>query len=284
MQSLESWRLKYIMKKTFVSIILSLCSAVSAQPSQGAWGLYDYELNEYQMVYNRSEVRSIASVTKLFTATTILRSGVDLTERVKVQGKAGGRFSRGMMVTRKDLMKAMLISSDNLAAETLANTYPGGFDTFITDTNTWVKGWGLINTTIVDASGLLPGNTSSVDNLTSFLYKIRHYDVIRNISAEQQAVLNLPKGKKNIKINLKNTNSVLFHFDNILISKTGTTNAAGKCVVMLVEKNKSYHAVIVLGQRSGKERHKIAEAFVSMIPMTRANAAIPLILDIEIPL
>lgn len=272
------------MKKLFVSIALSICTMVSAQPSQGAWGLYDYELNEYQMVFNRGEVRSIASVTKLFTATTIVRAGVDLDEKVKVQGKSKGRFARGMMVSRKDLMKAMLISSDNLAAETLAHTYPGGFDTFIIDTNTWVKGWGLVDTTIVDASGLLAANQSTVDNLTSFLYKIRHYDVIRSISAEEQATLNLPKGKKNIKINLKNTNSVLFHFDNILISKTGTTMAAGKCVVMLVEKNKTYHAVVVLGQRNGQERHKIAEAFVSMLPMSRANATIPLILDLELPI
>jgi D-alanyl-D-alanine endopeptidase (penicillin-binding protein 7) len=272
------------MKKFLIAGLLAFTTSIYAQSSQGAWGLYDYELNEYQVVYNRGEIRSIASVTKLFTATTILRAGLDLAERVKVQGKAKGRFSRGMMVSRKDLMKAMLISSDNLAAETLAHTYPGGFDTFITDTNTWVKGWGLVDTTIVDASGLLAANQSSVDNLVSFLYKIRHYDVIRSISAEEQTVLNLPKGKKVVKINLKNTNSVLFQFDNILISKTGTTSAAGKCVVMLVEKNKTYHAVIVLGQRNGQERHKIAEAFVSMLPLSRANATIPLSFELELPL
>ena len=271
------------MKKLFAILLLSLCNITNAQSNQGAWGLYDYELNEYQMTLNRGEVRSIASVTKLFTATTIVRAGLDLNERVKVQGKAKGRFTRGMMVSRNDLMKAMLISSDNLAAETLAHTYPGGFDAFITDTNMWVKGWGLIDT-IVDASGLLAANQSTVDNLVSFLYKIRHYDIIRTISAEEQAILNLPKGKKNIKINLRNTNSVLFHFDNILISKTGTTNAAGKCVVMLVEKNKTYHAVVVLGQRDSKARHKIAESFVAMMPLSRAEAAIPLVLDIELPL
>jgi D-alanyl-D-alanine endopeptidase (penicillin-binding protein 7) len=275
---------KYTMKKLFAILLLSLCNVANAQPNQGAWGLYDYELNEYQMTLNRSEIRSIASVTKLFTATTIVRAGLDLDERVKVQGKAKGRFSRGMMVSRNDLMKAMLISSDNLAAETLAHTYPGGFDAFITDTNTWVRGWGLIDTAIVDASGLLAANQSTVDNLVSFLYKIRHYDVIRTISAEEQAILKLPKGKKNIKINLRNTNSVLFHFDNILISKTGTTSAAGKCVVMLVEKNKTYHAVVVLGQRDSKARHKIAESFVAMMPLSKVEAAIPLVLDIELPL
>ena len=119
------------MKKLLIAGILAITTSIQAQPSQGAWGLYDYERAEYQMVYNRGEVRSIASITKLFTANTILRAGLDLDERVKVQGRAGGRFPKGAMVKRIDLMKAMLISSDNLAAETLANTYPGGFDQFI---------------------------------------------------------------------------------------------------------------------------------------------------------
>ncbi len=264
-----------MIKKFIVASLLALPTLLYAQSSQGAWGLYDYDRAEYQMVYNRSEVRSIASITKLFTASTILRSGLDLNEKVKVQGKSGGRFPRGTMVTRMNLMKAMLISSDNLAAETLANTYPGGFKQFIEDTNEWVRGFGLIDTTIVDASGLLPGNQSSLDNLVLFLQRIKDNATIRSISAEAQTTLNLPKGKKTITIHLKNTNPVLFQFDNILISKTGTTNAAGKCVIMLVEKNKTLHAVVVLGQKNGQERNKIAEFLVTLLPLTRAQAQPP---------
>ena len=161
------------MKKLFLLFCVCISNMGYAQPSQGAWGLYDYDLIEYQMVYNRSDVRSIASITKLFTATTILRQGLELDERVKVTGKSKGRFSRGAMVPRIDLMKAMLISSDNLAAETLAHTYPGGFGAFITDTNQWVQGTGLTNTKIVDASGLLAGNVSTIDNIVALLYRIK---------------------------------------------------------------------------------------------------------------
>lgn len=273
------------MKKFFTFLILSLTSLVYAQTTQGAWGLYDYDRGDYQMVYNASEVRSIASITKLFTANTILRAGLELDEKVKVTGRSKGRFPRGTMVTRSDLMKAMLISSDNLAAETLANTYPGGFDQFITDTNQWVKGWGLVDTEIVDASGLLPGNRSTVHNLTAFLFKIKDNATIRQISSESQATLNLPKGKKFVKIHLKNTNPILFQFDNILLSKTGTTNAAGKCVVMVVEKNTTLHAVVILGQKNGQERNKIAQTLISMLPITSAVAAEPRIeFEIGVPL
>ena len=258
------------MKKLFLIICLWLSGNSYAQPNHGAWGLYDYDLTEYQIVYNRSEVRSIASITKLFTATTILRHGLDLAEKVKVTGKSGGRFSRGAMVPRIDLMKAMLISSDNLAAETLAHSYPGGFDAFIADTNQWVMGTGLTSTKIVDASGLLAGNVSTIDNLVALLYRIKDHDVIQEISNERTTTLNLPKGKKTVKINLRNTNPTLFQFDNIVISKTGFTNPAGRCVAMLVKKEDRLYAVIVLGQPNVKERSQLANELISKEPIQQA--------------
>jgi D-alanyl-D-alanine endopeptidase (penicillin-binding protein 7) len=258
------------MKKLFLLFCACISNMSYAQSNHGAWGLYDYDLIEYQIVYNRSEIRSIASITKLFTATTILRQGLDLDKKVKVTGKSKGRFPRGAMVPRIDLMKAMLISSDNLAAETLAHSYPGGFDVFISDTNQWIRGAGLISTKIVDASGLHPDNVSTVDNLVALLFRIKDNDVIREISHERTTTLNLPKGKKTIKINLRNTNPTLFQFDNIIISKTGFTNPAGRCVAMLVRKEDRLYAVIVLGQPSVKERSQLANELISKEPIRQA--------------
>lgn len=256
------------MKKLLLSLGLVLTSSAQAGNYQGSWALYDYELHEYQVVYNRTEVRPIASITKLFTATTILREGLDLNEKVKVQGKAGGRFPKGTMVSRNDLLKAMLISSDNLAAETLANTFPGGFNAFIQETNRWVRGFGMVHTEIVDASGLLPGNVSNVDNLVMLLHRIKDIQEIRKIASDRTETLSLPKGKKRtIKINLHNTNPTLFQFDNILISKTGFTNPAGRCVVMLVDKGEHLYAVVILGQKNVRDRSKIAEELITKKPM-----------------
>lgn len=270
------------MKKLFVLLSFVAFNAYS-NPTQGAWGLFDYQRGEYQIVENNTEVRSIASITKLFTATTIIRAGLDMNESVKVQGKSSGRFGKGTKVKRIDLMKAMLISSDNLAAETLAHTYPGGFESFIHDTNQWVRGWGLMDTTIVDASGLLAGNQSTVNNLVTFIYKIKQYPDILTISAEANAVLKVPKGRKEIKIHLKNTNPEVFTFDNIILSKTGTTNAAGKCVVMLVEKSGSIHGVVVLGQRNGKERSTLAKTLLAMMPIPVAHADTNNVFEISFP-
>lgn len=275
------------MKKLLLSFLLFFSSITHAEIYHGSWALYDYALQEYQVVFNRTEIRPIASITKLFTANTILREGLDLNEKVKVQGKAGGRFPKGTMVSRNDLLKAMLISSDNLAAETLANTFPGGFDAFIRETNRWVRGFGMVHTEIVDASGLLPGNVSNVDNLVMLLYRIKDIPEIRKIASDRTETLSLPKGKKRtIKINLHNTNPTLFQFDNILVSKTGFTNPAGRCVVMLVDKGEHLYAVVILGQKNIQDRSKIATELITKKPMEKQpveKTTDPITFDFEMP-
>ena len=269
------------MKRLLISLTLFVSCLSHAG---GSYALYNYDREEWQVSYNSYEVRSIASITKLFTAMTILRSGVDLDEKVKITGRAGGYFPRGTMVTRMDLMKAMLISSDNLAAETLAHTYPGGFTVYLEDANRWITGWGLINTRVVDASGLLPGNVSNVNDLVKFLARIQGNSVIRDITKERHSTIRVPKGKKTLTINLKNTNSTLFHFDNILISKTGFTNPAGRCVIMLVEKAGTPYAVVILGQKNSQDRADLAMDLITVKPNPKPAVVEPEPIDFKFPI
>jgi D-alanyl-D-alanine carboxypeptidase/D-alanyl-D-alanine endopeptidase (penicillin-binding protein 7) len=252
------------MKQLLVSLTL-LTAGLSY--AGGAYTLYDYEQHEYQVSYNSYEVRPIASITKLFTAVTILRSGVELTERVKVKGQSGGRFPNGMMVTRHDLMKAMMISSDNRAAETLANTYPGGYDQFIQDANAYIRGRGLIHTSIEDPTGLSKNNVSTANELISFLGAVKDNEALRSYADDKTADILIPKGKRQIHIKLHNTNPSIFKFDNILISKTGYTNPAGRCVVMLVEKDKKHYGIVVLGQKNIQERSQLANGLITAEPL-----------------
>jgi D-alanyl-D-alanine carboxypeptidase len=245
-------------------LLLLFCTGVHAE---GAYALYDYEQNEYQVSFNTYEVRPIASITKLFTAVTILRSSADLTERVRVKGRSGGHFPNGMMVTRHDLMKAMMISSDNRAAETLANTYPGGFDEFIRDVNAYIRGRGLLHTSIEEPTGLSKNNVSTANELLSFLGAIKDNEALRNYADDKSADILIPKGKKYIHIKLHNTNPSIFKFDNILISKTGFTNPAGRCVVMLVEKDHKHYGIVVLGQRNVRERSQLANGLITVPPL-----------------
>ena len=268
------------MKKLF--IILSMLMSMAAHGETGSYALYDYNAAMYAVRYNHTEIRSIASITKLFTAITVLRSGVDLNEKIFVDGRSKGHVPRGVYMTRMDLMRSMIISSDNRAAETLAYHHPGGFDKFLFDVNNYVKDNTLENTTIVDSTGLKEGNKSTVRELVEFLYKIKDEPVIRKIANERNAVLNVPKGKKVIRINIRNTNPDMFVYDNILISKTGFTNPAGRCVLMLVEKNKELFGVVVLGQTNVKNRSRVVGNLLSMDvePMPTPKISSTLIFDL----
>jgi len=231
--------------------------SVASYGQTGSYALFDYGASAYVVRYTHTEIRSIASITKLFTAVTVLNSGVDLNEKIFVDGKSAGHVPRGIYMTRMDLLRSMIISSDNRAAETLAYHHPGGFDKFLLDANTYVQNKLLLDTRIVDSTGLKEGNKSTARDLIEFLYQIKNNPVIRNIANERNAVLNVPKGKKIIHINIRNTNPDIFVYDNILISKTGFTNPAGRCVIMLVEKNKELFGVVVLGQTNVKNRSKV---------------------------
>ena len=240
----------------FKRILLIFCLLFTTSVYANSYGLYDFRDLRYEHSRNTSDVRSIASITKLFTAYAVVMSQVDLTEKVKVQGKSSGRFARGAYLERSELMRAMLMSSDNLAAETLAHAHPGGYDEFLKDIN-WHLGLnGFKETKIVDSTGLLAGNVSTVDELKEFLFILRRIDIIRYYSSEKLYAIKYqpPKSKKTITINLRNTNPQIFNYDSIVLTKTGFTSAAGRCLAMLVEKDGVLYAMITLGNKDVKQR------------------------------
>jgi D-alanyl-D-alanine endopeptidase (penicillin-binding protein 7) len=242
------------MLKKFLTVVVFMLTMNAWSTS--AYGLYDFDNVRYEHSKNTTDVHSIASITKLFTAYTVVMSHADLDEKVKVQGKAGGRFARGAYLERSELMRAMLMSSDNLAAETLAHAHPGGYDKFIADVNWHLGVNGFKETKIVDATGLLPGNVSTVDELKEFLFMLRRIDIIKYYSSEKLYSIKYqpPKSKKTITIQLRNTNPQVFTYDSIVLTKTGFTNAAGRCLAMLVEKNGVLYAMVTLGNKDIRQR------------------------------
>lgn len=240
--------------------IIMLLLLISGQAqATGAYGLKGWNENLWHHAYNIDEVRSIASITKLFTAYTVIESGADLFALVKVQSGVAGRYPPDAMVSRLELMRAMLISSDNRAAQSLAAAHPGGTSVFIRDVAWHIYGLGLKHTKIVDPHGLSPMNISTVEDLSNFLFFMRNSNIIKMLSSERTHRSQIHRGKKTVTINLRNTNPAIFTYDNILISKTGTTNAAGKCVAMLIERDGGLFAVVVLGQHNGHERTMVVE-------------------------
>lgn len=245
-------------RKIFLAFLFLPTLSLSA-----SFGVFNFSEMRYEEEKNTSEIRSIASITKLFTAQTIIDSGVNLEEQVKVKGKSLGRFAKGIMIERYELLRAMLMSSDNLAAESLANSHPGGYEQFLKDVNDRISEMGLRDTVIVDSTGLLPGNKSSVDDLKEFLFTLRKYTIIQKLSVEKFYTYEYQNNKRTVKVNFKNTNPQLWNYEDIILTKTGFTNPAGRCVAMLVEKNGVLYALVTLGNKNVEQRSRTVSGMFS---------------------
>lgn len=245
--------------KLLISILLFLTTTANAT----SVALYNFSEGKLETSYNQENIVPIASITKLFTAAAILESGLDLNEKVKIVGKTKGRFIQGTYVSRLELMKAMLIASDNLAADSLAHSYPHGYQSFINFVNVYVEFAGLENTKIFDASGLSVFNVSTANDLINFLWYLRRYPLISSISSKSNDNIEFENKKhKSVKLQIKNTNPDIKKYE-VLISKTGFTSHAGRCLAMLVQKGEEVFGVVVLGFKTPKTRSEAIENLIN---------------------
>ena len=239
-----------MIKKLLVTIVL--CMTISAQ----ADSVLLYNLSQERTVMSRDadRVRSIASITKIMTAMVALDYDKDLSRRLMLSKQARGHLPR-QQYTREQLLKAMLINSDNAAAETIAEDYPGGRSAFIARMNMTADAWGMQDTNFVDPSGLGVFNVSTVRDVANMMTTATGYWFITEVSGQKQAVFDTKFKKRVRTINLPHTSGpLLLTFDNVMVSKTGLTSSAGWCVGMVVEQSNQKYAVVVLGSRNKRER------------------------------
>jgi len=196
---------------------------------------------------NIAEVRSIASITKLVTAMTILNSGENIEAPVKT--KAFG------MITRHQLIDMAIVKSNNQTADLLCQLYVGGYDRCIADMNHLLFKLNLLNTIVYDATGLDRRNKSTAMELTQLVQEAAKYPEL--VNASQQAKIKI-KTKKRFWV-FKNTNPLIGKRQDILISKTGYTRPAGGCLAMLMSTDKGQRSVVVLGSQNTHTRIPEAE-------------------------
>jgi len=207
---------------------------------------------------NVDRVRALASITKLMTAIVALDYTTDMDKMLPLSKLTHSKLPR-REYTRGELFHAMLIRSDNGAAETIAADYPGGRDKFISAMNERAMLMGLKNTHFNDPTGLNSGNVSTADDVAHLVVGAAYYPQIRRISTKEESTILIQVKRKERPVVLSNTNKILLHeFDSILLSKTGFTNPAGFCVAILIEqqvKNETRHQVIVvMGAKNTAQR------------------------------
>lgn len=245
--------------KYFLIILTLLIQSVWAD----SHALFNYNNREYIERQDTSSIRSIASITKLFTAITILKDSQDLDSLIEVDCKNKGRVGVGMQLSRRDLLTATVVSSDNCAAETLANNYSGGYSKFISDREVLIRELGLFNTHLHDPTGLSVFNVSTVEDLIVFAPIAYQNEVLRSIANLPEARLTAYRKGRKIVVPIRNTNPSLYIHPEIVVSKTGFTNAAGRCVIILTKRLENLYAVVVLGEPNLKSRTRKVEKLLA---------------------
>ena len=126
----------------FILIFLLMCSTSYAKPKPRAdtstIAHYNLTTDTWIVSQNINKTRPLASMTKLMTAMVALDYSKDLKRKVALQTRIGSHLPVREF-TRNELFHAMLIRSDNAAAETIASYYPCGRAAFIKSINIKAK-------------------------------------------------------------------------------------------------------------------------------------------------
>ena len=229
------------MKSLVLAALLFVSNAFAVNITAQSWLETDDQGNLIEG-YNITEVRSIASITKLMTVMAIIDNNQNMQEKL-------GKY------TREQHIQLALVKSDNNSAKVLCDNFPGGRFECIKYMNSKAIYLGMLRTKFVEPTGLSPMNISTALDLLRLVFESSHYPEI--VKASQTAVLTVKTGKQVQTFN--NTNPIVGKRHNFIVSKTGTTNAAGGCIVMMLDTEIGRRIVIVLGSKNGKARIPEAE-------------------------
>jgi len=203
--------------------------------------------------------RPIASLTKMMTAIVALEHNSDLSTPVSVG--SGSKIPPGIF-TRGDLFSAMIVQSDNVAAEMLAEDYPGGRYAFIYAMNAKAQSLGMEFTTFVDPTGRSAENVAKISEISTLVQAAALHPFIENTSVLPQIEIT----NQDNSVLLDNINKQLIEeFDEIKFSRCGYIGAAGFNVAMILENENSRFVIIIMGARDRIERYNLAKTIIRRI-------------------
>lgn len=237
-----------------VSAPAPLAKKLSLPPTVSASGVLLLDLQSGQELLSRhpDQRRPMASLTKIMTALLILERH-NLQEIVLVPAiadqirgstigvKPGERFTIG------SLLKALLIPSANDIAYTLAISDSHSVAAFVLQMNTRAQSLGLTNTHFLNPAGLdNPEQYSSPRDLGWLtIAALRNPDFSRIVALRTVRIAD-GDGRE---FDLRNTNDLLQENEHVSGVKTGTTEAAGECLIVRFEEQGHPYLLILLGSR-----------------------------------
>ncbi len=264
--------MKKVLSFIFVFILFMVrANAVELDISSQNAILYNMDTEEILYEKAADEQVSIASLTKIMTALVSIENIEDLdTQLVLTADDFGGLieanavtagFTKGEVVTYRDLLYGLLLPSGADAAKALARNIAGSEENFIKMMNEKVEKMNLKNTHFSTVIGLDDDNNYSTARELALIFKeaLKNEDFKTIITTKEYTSSD---GKVKFHSTIQ-SNAKKFEIDipYILGGKTGTTTDAGLCLATIAKENDVNYMLVTLGALYDKKApHNIEDA------------------------
>jgi serine-type D-Ala-D-Ala endopeptidase (penicillin-binding protein 7) len=245
--------------RTLLTLLLAICplACFSGSPDVRSRSVLVLDRADGKVLFARAADQAvpIASITKLMTALVVLDAHQPLDEKLKVTAEdqirgrgAQSRIPVGAVLTRADLLRLALMSSENRASRVLGRHYPGGEVAFVRAMNAKAAQLGMTRTRFVDPAGLSGSNMASARDVGRLVVAAAQHPRIREFSTAERHAVRL--GRQEVEF--VNTDSLVRDASwQVAVQKTGFLTEAGKCLA-LQARIRGRDVVIVLLNSWGK--------------------------------
>lgn len=200
--------------------------------------LYDVRSDRNLFEKNIKERLPIASLTKVMNAVVVWEkfSPNEIVtvqpSAIKVDGQRQDLYV-GETLSVHDLMQMMFIESSNDAAYALRDYAASQSFDLVAEMNAKALALGMSNTNFVDPAGLDDAGYSTVSDLVKGVVYALRYDAIWSFSRKATATIVSTDGK--ITHEIKSTDQLLGVLADIVGGKTGYTDSALGCMILIVD-------------------------------------------------
>jgi D-alanyl-D-alanine carboxypeptidase (penicillin-binding protein 5/6) len=266
----------------------------SAPPrvSAKAWAIADGKNGKVLWGSKESEPRAIASTTKIMTALLVLSLAENdpkvLNEEMVFSARAAAvpgsssRLREGERLPVRELLYGMLLPSGNDAAVAFAEHFGPRFNSgdqkekdpvklFVAEMNRRAKDLKLAQVSFLDPNGLARNQASARDLAALTWTAMQNKLFTEYVRTRRHVYSVVGKDGQKREVTWTNTNKLLGEtgFDGV---KTGTTNAAGACLVASGTKGGDRLIVVVLGASPSDARYDDSRALFNWAWQQRAAA------------
>ncbi|MBI2804766.1 MAG: D-alanyl-D-alanine carboxypeptidase [Planctomycetes bacterium] len=242
--------------------------------SARAWAIFDGRTGRRLHGHNDATALPMASTTKIMTAWVVLQQAVNnpkvLDEIVNVSAQAAktpgssARIQAGDRIPVRDMLYGLLLPSGNNAALALAEHFgprlrdPKGktpaLAAFLAEMNRLAARLKLGETRYIDPHGL-GRNLTSARDLCMLGFTAMQNATFRQYVQTRRHQTQITNGKNERRKMIWNNTNKLLDIEGYNGIKTGTTTAAGSCLVASGQRGPSQLIVTVLGCTSNDSRY-----------------------------